>query len=232
MKIKKMNIYLNVRNNENQSIKKSLLTKNQIIMKKVFTFIIIIIITCSVQAQDIMITKDGQKITAKVEEIGVELIKYKKHDNLNGVSYSIRKSEVSSILYENGDFDVFSQESQKGIYQPNKSLSYKNAKKLYNLGIGLSIGGSVVILGGVACYFLEKYDALGGTNFRPNEEAVADGGIAMMTVGSVATISGIICAIIGKSKMNSNGDISLFQTNNYKLDMAIGGNNLGIKFKF
>jgi hypothetical protein len=196
-------------------------------MKKTFALLIIIVMVCGVKAQDIMITKDGQKITAKVEEIGVDLIKYKTFDNQTGPSYSIKKNSVASILYENGNFEVFPQTAQRPIGEGK--YNYQNGKNLYNTGVILAVSGSFVIAGGVACYVVPKYaENLPGVN----RSAMYEGGIAMMTIGSVATASGIICAIIGKNKMNSNGGISLIETKKYKLDMAIGGNTVDFKLKF
>jgi len=82
-------------------------------MKKTIFLLLILITTCSVKAQDVMITKDGKKISAKIEEIGIEIVKYKKFENQNGPTYSINKNEVASIMYENGDIDVFSKEKKE-----------------------------------------------------------------------------------------------------------------------
>lgn len=51
---------------------------------------------------DTIYPKAGQKIIAKVEDIGLEIIKYKKCNNLSGPSYSILKSEVIKIAFSNG----------------------------------------------------------------------------------------------------------------------------------
>ena len=82
-------------------------------MKKLFTIIIILISVLNTFAQDIILTKDGQKIEAKVEEVGIETIKYKKYNNQSGAAYLILKSDIVTIMYENGEFDVFSQEPKK-----------------------------------------------------------------------------------------------------------------------
>jgi len=62
-----------------------IINQNQIYMKKILTLITIIIITCNIKAQDIMITKDGQKIEAKIEEIGFDIVKYKKFHNQTSI---------------------------------------------------------------------------------------------------------------------------------------------------
>jgi hypothetical protein len=52
--------------------------------------------------------KSGEVIQAKVIEINTEEVKYKKFDNLTGPLYSILKSELSIIKYENGTREDFS----------------------------------------------------------------------------------------------------------------------------
>jgi len=100
-------------------------------MKKLLSLIIIIIINCSIKAQDIMITKDGQKIEAKIEEVGIETIKYKKYNNQSGAAYLILKSDIASILFENGEVEVFSQEVQKPISpKAQKPISPKAQKPI------------------------------------------------------------------------------------------------------
>jgi len=58
-------------------------------------------------AQDIITLKNGNDIQAIVQEIGDSDIKYKKADNPNGPSYSLKKSEIFMIRYANGSKDVF-----------------------------------------------------------------------------------------------------------------------------
>jgi hypothetical protein len=55
----------------------------------------------------VIVKKDGSTILSKVLEVNQNDIKYKKHSNLNGPMYTINKSEVMSINYENGDKDSF-----------------------------------------------------------------------------------------------------------------------------
>ena len=58
-------------------------------------------------AQDKIHKSDKTVIEAKVVEISDADIKYKKFSNLSGPSYIIPKKEVSMILYENGEKEVF-----------------------------------------------------------------------------------------------------------------------------
>ena len=78
-------------------------------MKKFFfTLFVVVIIVPLVSAQDIITLKNGDDIQAVVQEIGDVEIKYKKFENLNGPNYTLKKSDVFMIRYENGSKDVFS----------------------------------------------------------------------------------------------------------------------------
>ncbi|MBR2229761.1 MAG: hypothetical protein IJ886_05775 [Prevotella sp.] len=75
-------------------------------MKKILFFVLL---TCSanVSAQDVIVKKDGSTIISKVLEVNIADIKYKKFSNQNGPTYTIRKSDVMAINYENGEKDDF-----------------------------------------------------------------------------------------------------------------------------
>ncbi|WP_417854211.1 hypothetical protein [Xanthomarina gelatinilytica] len=75
-------------------------------MKKI-TFLLLVCITLSMSAQDSIWTLNNEEILAKVEEIHVETVSYKKFDNLSGPTYHIKKSEVSKIIFENGNEEIF-----------------------------------------------------------------------------------------------------------------------------
>ena len=58
-------------------------------------------------SQDIITLRNGEEIQAKVIKVGNVEIEYKKFSNLNGPAYTIEKSTVFMIKYENGSKDVF-----------------------------------------------------------------------------------------------------------------------------
>ena len=57
--------------------------------------------------QDTIVKTDGNEIKAKVEEVMDTEIKYRKYDNLSGPVYTIKKSDIFMVKYENGSKDVF-----------------------------------------------------------------------------------------------------------------------------
>ena len=81
-------------------------------MKKLLNYLLIIalcIISISTNAQDLITKKDGTDISAKVLEITILEVKYKKFDNLSGPIFTMLKSDVLMIKYENGTNDVFNE---------------------------------------------------------------------------------------------------------------------------
>lgn len=64
-------------------------------------------LTNTVFSQDLITKISGEVIKAKIIEIGVSEISYKKFQNLNGPSYIIPISEINKIIYENGSEDIF-----------------------------------------------------------------------------------------------------------------------------
>ena len=58
-------------------------------------------------AQDVIVKKDGSTIVSKVLEITSTEVKYKKYNNLNGPTYSLIKTDIQVINYENGTKEMF-----------------------------------------------------------------------------------------------------------------------------
>lgn len=61
----------------------------------------------SLVAQDILVSKSGEKTKVKVLEIAPDKISYKKYGNENGPTYTVNKFDVTSIIYENGESEDF-----------------------------------------------------------------------------------------------------------------------------
>ena len=70
-------------------------------------FMIISFISLTVSAQDVIVKIDGSTILSKVLEVNTNDIKYKKFSNLEGPVYTLGKSDIMSINYENGEKDTF-----------------------------------------------------------------------------------------------------------------------------
>jgi hypothetical protein len=215
-------------------------------MKKVLLVLISVLITFSVFAQDIIVTREGKKIESKVLEINEYDIKYKNLENLDGPIYTMKKSEIATILYANGQVDVFNMSLHTApmLQQPYNTMYYTktdfdNARKLRNAGIGCFAGGlGLCILGSVlintSYYYTYDYYSYGSW-YNNLPQGIA--GSILTTIGSMATIAGIVMWPVGQTKMNKirrfnpNG-FSLFENEKMQLNLALGGNVAGLKLNF
>jgi hypothetical protein len=95
----------------------------------IIVFVVTIVTANFGIAQDVITLKNGTDINALVQEVGDVEIKYKKFDNPNGPNYTLKKSEILIIRYENGTKDIFSEEAksvEKQAVSMSESASTKN----------------------------------------------------------------------------------------------------------
>lgn len=82
-------------------------------MKKLF--LLFLLASTTITAQDIIIKKDGEEILSKVIEVDQDKIRYKRYDNPDGPIYSIAPPEVFIIKYANGTKDIITSVENKPI---------------------------------------------------------------------------------------------------------------------
>lgn len=99
---------------------------------KIFFFLLNMTILSSAFSQDVLILNTKEKIEAKVAEIGVNEIKYRKWENLGGPIYSVLKSDVFMIMYENGSQESFDSE------KPNSGDVAKSPNNLADMMVPTS----------------------------------------------------------------------------------------------
>lgn len=78
-------------------------------MKRVI-FLLGCISAFNAYAQDVIVCRDGEEIESKVLKISQTEVEYKKWTNQDGPSYTLDKSKVFMIKYQNGEKDVFKEE--------------------------------------------------------------------------------------------------------------------------
>jgi len=88
----------------------------------------------SAKAQDLIVKKDGSEIKAKIVSISDNGIEYKRYDYLDGPTITLDKDDVRSIVYANGEEDVFENAEVKAIAEKGITLrmAYDDYKDLYN----------------------------------------------------------------------------------------------------
>jgi hypothetical protein len=103
-------------------------------MRKMYLILAAVLFTTftatTIYAQDIIVTKKGTKIEAKISEIGLETVKYKEFSYQDGPDYVMKKSEIASILYSNGEVLVFEEylpiQQPKAVTEPNQASQPRN----------------------------------------------------------------------------------------------------------
>lgn len=91
-------------------------------MKKSLTLLLLVILSSLSFAQDIIITKDKERIQAKILEVSQDEIKYKKFTYQDGPIFSIDIDEVVTVAYENGEVEVYDEET---IEEKNEIIQAK-----------------------------------------------------------------------------------------------------------
>lgn len=87
-------------------------------MKKIILTVAAVFAMTFANAQDLITKKSGEDIKSKVLEVSTSEIKFKKYENLNGPIFTLLKSDVLLIIYENGTKDVFNE-----VNMPNDKVS-------------------------------------------------------------------------------------------------------------
>jgi len=84
---------------------------------------VVLMASIAVSAQDVIVTMKGEKITVKVIEVDADFVKYKPYSNQDEPTLTINKSEVASIVYQNGRVEVFRQKPSEAVRKnPNTQL--------------------------------------------------------------------------------------------------------------
>jgi hypothetical protein len=108
-------------------------------MKYILLFILFICSSNIIKAQDTLSMRSGENMLVKVIEVGTTEVKYKKLDNLNGPVFSILKSDLLMIKYENGTSEDYSKE-ERALIKVKKRHTVRNIGIVYGvLGVGVSI---------------------------------------------------------------------------------------------
>lgn len=125
--------------------------------KILFIILTLCLFTTAIFSQDIITKKTGEDISAKITEVSQTEIKYKRYDNLEGPIFSILKSEVLMIRYENGTKDIFNDNTQQQMKTNTTELS-NPSQEIYKYTFGSTInpnGGKKSAWGsGIASFFI------------------------------------------------------------------------------
>lgn len=95
-------------------------------MKKILT-ILFLAIQFYTFGQDKIILNNKKVIDGKILEVGLNEIKYKPSDNLEGPEYSIAKKEIQLILFSNGKEEIIKNTKNRKEYLDSSFIKYRNS---------------------------------------------------------------------------------------------------------
>lgn len=72
---------------------------------------LLLLCSLALNAEDVIVMRNGDLVNAKITEITQTEIKYKKVTRLDGPTYTINKSDVLAINYEDGEKETFEERS-------------------------------------------------------------------------------------------------------------------------
>ncbi len=78
---------------------------------------------------DTIVLLNGNEIKAKVFESTIDLIKYKKFDNINGPIYIIKKSEVLMLKHQNGEKNIINKASSNTLINEKNQIQNVELEK-------------------------------------------------------------------------------------------------------
>ncbi len=95
-------------------------------MKKTLLIAVAATMATFANAQDVIVMKNGDAILSKVQKITQTEIEYKKFSNPDGPVYTVAKSSVVSINYQNGEKEIIKTEEQNNAEQTAATSSQKD----------------------------------------------------------------------------------------------------------
>lgn len=116
-------------------------------MKRTLFLCLCAVFASNTWAQDVILLKNAEEIQSKVTEVTPKSVSYKHWNNLEGPSYTISKSDIFYIKYQNGDKHVIAQNTEKNTLAKIDGYVTMGAD-FYSNGVGptLDISAGVRLL--------------------------------------------------------------------------------------
>lgn len=214
-------------------------------MKKTLFLIFSLLLGILVNAQDIILKKDGNEIKAKVLEITDQFIKYKDFDFQEGPMRNIKIVDVFMIKYKNGQKEIFYHnsllEKEFSMIGDNDEMMLEFFKKNYYTGYYNDFNSAyrqrktgICLLGPGIIFSCGGLLLLGTGNYA----AIVTGYIFFGTGQGLIIASIPVSASAGRRKASIKEDFMRtelgYKDYGYKPSLNVGftGNGLGISLNF
>lgn len=178
-----------------------------------YATLILLCIAGMATAQDVIVKTDNSTILSKVLEITSTEIKYKKWDNQDGPLYSISRSEIKSINYENGEVENFSEVTQTSQKPQPPKVQYLNSY--------MTKSGGRLYLNGRPLSNYEIQKLVGQEGFQQYQKGrkLGQTGIILDVVGGIALVVAEAINLFSPD-LNSNLGPSALDTPAFKTEMT------------
>jgi hypothetical protein len=194
-------------------------------------------------SQDIITTKTGEDILAKITEVGHTEIKYKKFDNPDGPLFTLLKSDVLMIRYENGTKDIFTEEPKNNavihptspgpnLNSPDNKLFYagkaEKYRKMKGTGATLTVMGGILLVVGISTLLNVSTTTYG--NGTTSTSGNAGAGVVAYLLGVAGLGSGIPLWIVGAHQHRKYNN--KLQGVSFRFNMNPQGKGLALTYRF
>lgn len=177
-------------------------------MKKLLSLLLMLTMSISIYAQDVIVKKDSTTIMAKVLTVGTTTVEYKKWSNQDGPTYVIEKTELLTINYANGEKEVFS-EQKKAEMSPTvithpKTHDSQNAinqvvSRMTNRNVSKKIAGQKKIIAGSLLIALLGAPFTAATITSMKEYGIETSSVLYMSWGLACTAGGAVLIKLGRN---------------------------------
>ena len=156
-------------------------------MKKLMILLVLSVFTVTVFAQDIIIKRDATKIEAVITEVTSSEVRYKSFSNLEGPTFILSTDEIVTIMYKNGEVQVF--EKKANVQQQYGNASYENnGAKLAYAGDYFYLGDKVMTTREGSNFL--KRNCMTAYQYFNVYTKLGYSGVAFMTLGAALIITG------------------------------------------
>ena len=184
-------------------------------LRKLTTTLFLLCMAGMTMAQDVIVMKDQSTVMSKVLEITSTEIKYKKWNHQEGPTYSVLRSEVVSINYENGEVEKFSDDT---INQSTETHNTSKGFMEFNGYRRLKLNGRVLTDEEVRGLVDEQNYQLYLKGKRQNTI-----GIVIAIPAAIAFSTGIIGASSNQAAISSTSNVQDPATRKMFITIAIVG---------
>lgn len=171
---------------------------------KIFSFTSLMCLVCQLSfAKDVIVTKQSEKIDAKIVEVSDEEVRYKKIGNLNGPTFVIKTKEISTVVYENGDIQTFKEQQtaeqfqepiplEASIIEQPETLPSQGEYVLYPIA-DWKMNGKTLSRDDLEAHLLNNCPKAYNQWKKGCDRVSA--GVTFLVCGAVLEVSGLICLI-------------------------------------